>query len=82
MVRAKKSLGQNFLVDTNYQRRIVAALDAQPDETVLEIGPGTGALTEHLAGSVSCLVAIEKDDALARALTARYAGRADVRIVN
>lgn len=82
MVRAKKSLGQNFLVDTNYQRRIVAALDAQPDDTVLEIGPGTGALTEHLAGSVACLVAIEKDDTLARALTARYAGRADVRIVN
>ena len=82
MVRAKKSLGQNFLVDPNYQRRIVAALGAGPEDTVLEIGPGTGALTHHLAGSVARLVAVEKDDALAAALRARYADRADVEIVH
>lgn len=82
MVRARKSLGQNFLVDRNYQQRIVAALEAGPDDTVLEIGPGTGALTDHLAGAVRRLVAIEKDDALAAALQQRFAGRADVEIVN
>lgn len=81
-MRARKSLGQNFLVDRNYQQRIVQALDAQPDDTVLEIGPGTGALTEHLAGTVHRLVAIEKDDNLAAALQHRFAGRADVEIVN
>lgn len=82
MVRARKSLGQNFLVDPNHQRRIVAALEAGPDDTVLEIGPGTGALTEHLAGTVARLIAVEKDDALARALMTRYAARTDVQIVN
>ncbi len=82
MARAKRSLGQNFLVDPNYQRRIVAALEADPDDTVLEIGPGTGALTAHLAGSVARLVAIEKDDALAAALTARFAARTDVTIIH
>jgi 16S rRNA (adenine1518-N6/adenine1519-N6)-dimethyltransferase len=82
VTRAKKSLGQNFLVDPHHQRRIVAALEAGPDDTVLEIGPGTGALTDHLAGTVRRLVAIEKDDALAAALAARYAGRDDVTIVN
>ncbi|HEX9106952.1 MAG TPA: 16S rRNA (adenine(1518)-N(6)/adenine(1519)-N(6))-dimethyltransferase RsmA [Longimicrobiales bacterium] len=66
--RAKRSLGQNFLVDPSVQRRIVAALDAQQSDTVLEIGPGTGALTRHLAGSVERLLAVEKDDALAAAL--------------
>ena len=81
-MRAKKSLGQNFLVDRNYQQRIVAALEAKPDDTVLEIGPGTGALTEHLAGHVRRLVAIEKDRALAAALQQRFAGRADVEIVD
>ena len=81
MVRAKKSLGQNFLVDPNYQRRIVAALEAESSDTVLEIGPGTGALTHHLAGTVAQLVAIEKDHGLAAALQSRYDGRADVRIV-
>lgn len=82
MVRARKSLGQNFLVDPDHQRRIVAALDARPDDTVLEIGPGTGALTDHLAGTVARLIAVEKDDALAHSLTTRYAGRTDVQILN
>lgn len=81
-MRAKKSLGQNFLVDRNYQQRIVAALEARPDDTVLEIGPGTGALTGHLAGHVRRLVAIEKDHALAAALERRFDGRDDVEIVN
>lgn len=68
--RAKKSLGQNFLVDPNLQRKIVEAVNPQPDDTVIEIGPGTGALTRHMAGRVARLFAIEKDDALADALRA------------
>ncbi|HET6765214.1 MAG TPA: rRNA adenine N-6-methyltransferase family protein, partial [Longimicrobiaceae bacterium] len=43
--RAKKSLGQNFLIDTNIQRRIVQALSPGPEDEVMEIGPGVGALT-------------------------------------
>src|SRR3954469_21503458 len=48
--RAKKRLGQNFLVDESYARRIVAALAPRAGETVVEIGPGRGALTALLLG--------------------------------
>jgi 16S rRNA (adenine1518-N6/adenine1519-N6)-dimethyltransferase len=80
--RAKRSLGQNFLVDANLQRKIVEALGAGADDEVLEVGPGRGALTHHLAGAVARLVAVELDDALAGALVERYAGRDDVSIVH
>lgn len=79
--RAKRSLGQNFLVDANLQRKIVAALDAGSSDEVVEIGPGRGALTRHLAETVGRLVAIEIDDALAEALETRFADRADVEVV-
>ena len=79
---AKRSLGQNFLVDENIQRKIVAALGAQESAEVLEIGPGRGALTRHLAGAVRRLVLVELDDQLASELSERYAGRGDVRVVH
>ncbi len=68
MPRAKKSLGQNFLVDPNIQRKIVDAIDPHAGDTIVEIGPGTGALTRSIAASGARLFAIEKDDALADAL--------------
>jgi 16S rRNA (adenine1518-N6/adenine1519-N6)-dimethyltransferase len=80
--RAKKSLGQNFLLDPNQQRRIVAALEAAPHDVVLEIGPGQGALTRHLAGTVRRLILVELDDHLAAALAMSYGGRPDVAIVH
>lgn len=80
--RPKRSLGQNFLVDANLQRKIVDAMGAGPDDEVLEIGPGRGALTRHLAGSVGRLVLVELDDDLARALEARYGSRDDVEVVH
>lgn len=79
---AKRSLGQNFLVDENLQRKIVEAVGAPPDAEVLEIGPGRGALTRHLAGRVRRLVLVELDDELARELAERYAGREDVQVVH
>ena len=78
----KRSLGQNFLVDENLQRKIVAALEAPAAAEVLEIGPGRGALTRHLAGTVRRLVLVELDDHLARELEERYASREDVRVVH
>jgi 16S rRNA (adenine1518-N6/adenine1519-N6)-dimethyltransferase len=80
--RPKRSLGQNFLVDENLQRKIVRALGADPSAEVLEIGPGRGALTRHLAGAVRRLVLVELDDELAAELAERYAGRDDVRVVH
>ncbi len=79
--RAKKSLGQNFLIDANIQRRIVEALDPAPDDLVLEIGPGRGALTRHLAGQVGRLILVELDRELAARLRQEYAGRDDVEVI-
>lgn len=78
----KRSLGQNFLVDHNLQRKIVEALAAGPDDEVLEIGPGRGALTRHLVGVLRRLVLVELDDELAAGLEAEYAGRDDVEVVH
>jgi len=77
---AKKSLGQNFLVDPNLQRKIVDALDPSPTDTVLEIGPGHGALTRHLVGRVDRLILVELDDRLAAALEGEWGERPDVDI--
>ena len=81
-MRAKKSLGQNFLVDKNLQKKIVAALGAGPDDEVVEIGPGRGALTAHLVGQVRRLVLVELDDELVQDLNAAYALRTDVEVVH
>lgn len=58
---AKKSFGQNFLVDQNYINRIVRALNLKENESVIEIGAGRGALTEKLIESGAKVVAIELD---------------------
>jgi 16S rRNA (adenine1518-N6/adenine1519-N6)-dimethyltransferase len=59
--RPKKSLGQNFLVDGNLQRKIVEALSLEAGDDLLEIGPGRGALTRHLVGRVRNLILVELD---------------------
>ena len=62
---AKKSLGQNFLVDSNVAYKIISHLDVQPQDKVLEIGPGQGALTFKLLELTPDLTVIEKDFKLA-----------------
>lgn len=64
----RRSSGQNFVVDPNTVRRIVAAADLSPDDLVIEIGPGLGSLTVALATRVRRVVAIEVDRGLVRAL--------------
>lgn len=81
-VRAKKSLGQNFLVDPNYQRKIVETLALSGDENVIEIGPGTGALTDLLIGRARHLTVIELDDQLADALQKKYGHRDDFTLIH
>lgn len=60
----KKSLGQNFLTDINILNKIVAAADVTPEDDVIEIGPGIGALTEQLAKNAHQVMALEIDDRL------------------
>jgi len=59
--RPKKRLGQNFLVDLTISEKIISLSGFSADDTVLEIGPGKGALTLPLAGKVKHVVAVEKD---------------------
>ena len=61
-LRPKKRLGQNFLTDPNIARKIVAAVPAPPEARVVEIGPGTGALTALLAERFEDFVAVEVDE--------------------
>ncbi len=60
----KKSLGQNFLRDEHHARQIVAAAEIRPDEIAIEIGPGLGALTQHLVQVARKVIAIELDESL------------------
>lgn len=63
-IQPKKSLGQNFLHDPGALEKIVALAELQPEDTVLEIGPGTGALTRFLARAARKVIAVEVDDRL------------------
>jgi 16S rRNA (adenine1518-N6/adenine1519-N6)-dimethyltransferase len=77
-ISTRKSLGQHFLVDDGVVGRILRLADLKADETVLEIGPGIGTLTEALLGVGAAVIAVEKDDALLPALAdieARYPDR-------
>jgi 16S rRNA (adenine1518-N6/adenine1519-N6)-dimethyltransferase len=76
----RKSLGQHFLTDRRILGRIADALQLQGGETVLEIGPGRGALTDLLADRAGRLIAIEYDRALAELLRQKYAKRGNVLI--
>ena len=76
----RKSLGQHFLSDRRILGRIADALQLKGGETVVEIGPGRGALTDILAERAGRLIAIEYDRALADLLRQRYAKRGNVLI--
>ena len=75
-IKAKKSLGQNFLVDKNIIKKIVDVANVIEKDHVLEIGPGTGNLTEIiLEKNPSKIYVIEKDNKLAEILKKKYENR-------
>ena len=72
-IKAKKSLGQNFLIDKNIIKKIIESGNILPDSTVLEIGAGTGNLTEYiLEKKPKKLFIIEKDERLVEILKKRF----------
>jgi 16S rRNA (adenine1518-N6/adenine1519-N6)-dimethyltransferase len=79
-VRAKKNLGQHFLVDENILGVIGRLAELTEDDVVLEIGPGLGILTKYLADRVSRVYAVELDTSLGPQLLERLAGRANVEL--
>jgi 16S rRNA (adenine1518-N6/adenine1519-N6)-dimethyltransferase len=80
-MRAKRSLGQNFLVGSHYPKRIVDSVAPRAEETIIEIGPGQGALTGLLVESGARVIAVELDAALIPHLSQRFSGRENFRLV-
>ena len=76
--RPRRSLGQIFLVDANIVRKIVSAADLSADDSVLEIGPGAGGVTRHLAAAAGRVVAIEIDPVLVEVLRETVGEAAEV----
>jgi 16S rRNA (adenine1518-N6/adenine1519-N6)-dimethyltransferase len=79
-MRKKPRLGQNFLVDADACRRVVAALGDIAQDAVLEIGPGSGAITRLLAHRAGHLTLIEFDSTLAAALASEFAASQNVEV--
>lgn len=80
-IRPLKRLGQNFLTDRGAVKRIIEAADLQPNDVVLEIGPGTGALTRELAKKVKKVIAVEKDPRMVEILEETLKGFDNVEII-
>jgi 16S rRNA (adenine1518-N6/adenine1519-N6)-dimethyltransferase len=80
-VHAKKSLGQNFLVNEGVLDRIVEAAQLSAGDLVIEVGPGTGALTKRLAASGARVIAIEKDRRLIEPLRESFKEAPNVNII-
>ena len=76
-----KRLGQHFLQDQSVLQTIARAVAPEPGDTIIEIGPGRGALTDLLAVGNNRLIAVELDRALAAALRERYASNPQVTII-
>ncbi len=72
--RARKRFGQHFLHDQNIIQRIITAINPQRDQTIIEIGPGKGALTIPLLEHLDILHVLEVDRDLAQALAKKYEG--------
>ncbi len=81
-LRPNKKLGQNFLQDPAILDKIVQVAEVGENDTVLEIGPGLGSLTRHLAVSAKEVIAIEIDKKIIPALKTSLSGYANAKIIN
>jgi 16S rRNA (adenine1518-N6/adenine1519-N6)-dimethyltransferase len=81
-LRPDKSLGQNFLQDSYALEKITAAAEILPTDTVLEVGPGLGALTRHLAVAAKQVIAVELDERLLPALRETIIGYTNIEIIH
>lgn len=81
-LKAKKGLGQHFLIDEKALETIVIAAELSPEDIVIEVGPGLGVLTIELARRAGKVIAVELDTKLASLLKRRLASLPNVNIVN
>lgn len=81
-MRRRPKLGQHFLSSPRYRERIARALPLRPENLVIEIGAGKGAITELLGQRAGRVVAIELDESLARQLRDRFLDRLPIEVLN
>jgi 16S rRNA (adenine1518-N6/adenine1519-N6)-dimethyltransferase len=81
-IRAKKGLGQNFLIDKSVLETIIAAAALSSEDTVIEVGPGLGVLTTELANKAGNIIAVELDNKLASQLKLKLSFLTNVTIIN
>ncbi|MBI4267602.1 MAG: hypothetical protein HY662_02330, partial [Chloroflexi bacterium] len=81
-LRAKKGLGQHFLIDEDVLKVIVSAAELVANDVVVEIGPGLGVLTRELSQNAGYVIAVELDDKLTALLKQTMASRGNVLVVN
>ena len=81
-VRPKKNWGQNFLIDHNIGSKIISESEITSQDTILEIGPGLGALTEDLIKSAKKVYLIEKESKFCSYLSEKFSTRDNVEIIN
>ena len=81
MIKAKKSLGQNFLIDKNIIEKIVKIINIQ-NKTILEVGPGTGNLTSYiLKENPKKVYVVEKDHDLANRLKDTFKNQIEINLI-
>ncbi len=81
-ISPNRPFGQNFLIDLNIHELIVKTAELTPDDVVLEVGPGAGALTTLMAEQASAVVSVEIDAAMSMLTQQAVEGRANVRVIN
>ena len=77
-MKHKKSLGQNFLYDQNILKKIVNAGEVSEDDIILEVGPGSGNLTEKILLKPKKLIVVEKDGELSKKLQNKFKNNIEV----
>ncbi len=80
-IRPRKRFGQHFLIDGNLMRRLAASAGFQPDDVVLEVGPGTGGLTDLIVPHVARMICVEIDRDLFAILEDRFGDRGNVTLI-
>lgn len=80
--RPKKRLSQNFLIDRNVAARIIRTALVSEEDSVIEVGPGRGMLTELIVGAGAKLICIEIDPALCASLEENFKGAANFKVIN
>ncbi|MCH8146962.1 MAG: ribosomal RNA small subunit methyltransferase A [Planctomycetes bacterium] len=80
-VRPRKRCGQNFLIDGNLMRRVAEVADLSPHDLILEVGPGTGGLTDLLAAGAGSVICVEIDTVLLAIMADRFRHLPTVRLI-